>query len=178
MYSIDPKSFLNIIFSQETWKSFHTAHKQRHFWDGQTAVYVVLVGSTVVLPCVNLRSIWLKGNKEEEQQVVHWVRQVPGVQHDQANRLIDLYASGERRHYGPLFIQQKMNISASAFSYGNLSSQIYSLWIRACTPATCITTTVVCMRDTSSSSLLGHLSCRSPPMPLMRCPMKTPVRII
>ncbi|MCI4390136.1 hypothetical protein PGIGA_G00119130 [Pangasianodon gigas] len=104
-----------------------SARKERRFWDGQKAVYVVLVGSTVVLPCVNRRSIWMEGNNEEEQQVVHWDRQAPGVQHDRADRLIDLYASGERRHYGPLFIQQKMNISASAFSYGNFSLIISDL---------------------------------------------------
>lgn len=92
------------------------------FWDGQKAVFVVLVGSTVVLPCVNRRPIWIEDNSEEEQQqVVHWDRQAPGVGHDRADRLIDLYASGERRHYGPLFVQQKMNISVEAFSRGNFS---------------------------------------------------------
>ncbi|XP_046731316.1 matrix remodeling-associated protein 8a isoform X2 [Silurus meridionalis] len=116
--------FESISVQLNTTKS---AHKERRFWDGQKAVYVVLVGSTVVLPCVNRRSIWLEGNSEEEQQVVHWDRQAPGVQHDQADRLIDLYASGERRHYGPLFIQQKMNISVSAFSYGNFSLIISNL---------------------------------------------------
>ncbi|XP_051957546.1 matrix remodeling-associated protein 8-like [Xyrauchen texanus] len=99
-----------------------SARKERRFWDGQKAVYVVLVGSTVVLPCVNRRPIWTEGNsQEDQQQVVHWDRQPPGVQHDRANRLIDLYASGERRHYGPLFVQRKMNISAMAFSQGDFS---------------------------------------------------------
>lgn len=101
---------------------FLPARKERRFWDGQKAVYVVLVGSTVVLPCVNRRPIWTEGNsQEDQQQVVHWDRQPPGVRHDRADRLIDLYASGERRHYGPLFVQQKMNISATAFSQGDFS---------------------------------------------------------
>lgn len=101
---------------------FLSARKERRFWDGQKAVYVVLVGSTVVLPCVNRRPIWTEGNsQEDQQQVVHWDRQPPGVRHDRADRLIDLYASGERRHYGPLFVQRKMNISATAFSQGDFS---------------------------------------------------------
>lgn len=105
-----------------------SARKERRFWDGQKAVYVVLVGSAVVLPCVNRRPIWTEGNsQEDQQQVVHWDRQPPGVRHDQADRLIDLYASGERRHYGPLFIQQKMNISATAFSRGDFSLTISDL---------------------------------------------------
>uniref|UniRef100_A0A8C2EQU9 Matrix remodeling-associated protein 8 n=1 Tax=Cyprinus carpio TaxID=7962 RepID=A0A8C2EQU9_CYPCA len=99
-----------------------SARKERRFWDGQKAVFVVLVGSTVVLPCINRRPIWTEGNsQEDQQQVVHWDRQPPGVRHDRADRLIDLYASGERRHYGPLFVQQKMNISATAFSQGDFS---------------------------------------------------------
>ncbi|XP_030634313.1 matrix remodeling-associated protein 8a [Chanos chanos] len=105
-----------------------SARKERKFWDGQKAVYVVLVGSTVVLPCINRRSIWTEGNSEEEQQqVVHWDRQPPGVRHDQADRLIDMYASGERRHYGPLFVRRKMNISAVAFSQGDFSLTISDL---------------------------------------------------
>lgn len=101
---------------------FISARKERKFWDGQKAVFVVLLGSTVVLPCVNRRPIWTEGNsQEDQQQVVHWDRQPPGVRHDRADRLIDLYASGERRHYGPLFVQRKMNISATAFSQGDFS---------------------------------------------------------
>uniref|UniRef100_A0A8C1Y9T0 Matrix remodeling-associated protein 8 n=1 Tax=Cyprinus carpio TaxID=7962 RepID=A0A8C1Y9T0_CYPCA len=102
-----------------------SARKERRFWDGQKAVFVVLVGGTVALPCVNRRPIWTEGNsQEDQQQVVHWDRQPPGVRHDRADRLIDLYASGERRHYGPLFVQQKMNISATAFSQGDFSLTI------------------------------------------------------
>uniref|UniRef100_A0A8C2D702 Matrix remodeling-associated protein 8 n=1 Tax=Cyprinus carpio TaxID=7962 RepID=A0A8C2D702_CYPCA len=105
--------------------TFSKARKERRFWDGQKAVFVVLVGGTVALPCVNRRPIWTEGNsQEDQQQVVHWDRQPPGVRHDRADRLIDLYASGERRHYGPLFVQQKMNISATAFSQGDFSLTI------------------------------------------------------
>lgn len=101
--------------------------KEQRFWDGQKAVYVVLLGSTVVLPCVNRRSVWTEGSSEEEQQVVHWDRQPPGVRHDRADRLVDLYASGEQRSYGPLFLQRKMNISSQAFSQGDFSLAISDL---------------------------------------------------
>ncbi|XP_014022443.1 matrix remodeling-associated protein 8 isoform X2 [Salmo salar] len=101
--------------------------KEQRFWDGQKAVFVVLVGSTVVLPCVNRRSVWTEDGSEEEQQVVHWDRQPPGVRHDRADRLIDLYASGEQRSYGPLFLQRKMNISAKSFSQGDFSLAISAL---------------------------------------------------
>uniref|UniRef100_A0A667W8B7 Matrix remodeling-associated protein 8 n=1 Tax=Myripristis murdjan TaxID=586833 RepID=A0A667W8B7_9TELE len=101
--------------------------KEQRFWDGQKAVYVVLQGSTVVLPCVNRRSVWTDGSSEEEQQVVHWDRQAPGIRHDRADRLVDLYASGEQRSYGPLFLQRKMNISNQAFSQGDFSLAISDL---------------------------------------------------
>ncbi|KAM3877901.1 matrix remodeling-associated protein 8a [Diretmus argenteus] len=101
--------------------------KEQRYWDGQKAVYVVLQGSTVVLPCVNRRSLWTDGSSEEEQQVVHWDRQAPGVRHDHADRLVDLYASGEQRSYGPLFLQLKMNISNQAFSQGDFSLAISDL---------------------------------------------------
>ncbi|CAL8338625.1 unnamed protein product [Lota lota] len=101
--------------------------KEQRFWDGQKAVYVVLQGSTVVLPCVNRRSVWTDGGSEEEQQVVHWDRQPPGVHHDRADRLVDLYASGEQRSYGSLFLQRKMNISNRAFSQGDFSLTIADL---------------------------------------------------
>uniref|UniRef100_W5M4X8 Matrix remodeling-associated protein 8 n=1 Tax=Lepisosteus oculatus TaxID=7918 RepID=W5M4X8_LEPOC len=103
------------------------ARKERRFWDGEKAVFVVLVGSTVALPCVNRRPVWTEGHSEEEQQVVHWDRQSPGVRHDRADRLVDLYASGERRHYGPLFLRRKMNISDEAFSLGDFSLTISNL---------------------------------------------------
>ena len=43
--------------------------KEQRFWDGHKAVYVVLLGSTVMLPCVNRKSVWTEGGSEEEQQV-------------------------------------------------------------------------------------------------------------
>lgn len=102
--------------------------KEQRYWDGQKAVYVVLVGSTVVLPCINRRNVWTDWTDEEEdQQVVHWDRQSPGIQHDRADRLVDLYASGEQRSYGPLFLQRKMNISNQAFTEGDFSLTISDL---------------------------------------------------
>ncbi|MEQ2240221.1 hypothetical protein ILYODFUR_012573, partial [Ilyodon furcidens] len=102
--------------------------KQQRFWDGQKVVHVVLQGTTALLPCINRRSVWTDwSNEEENQQVVHWDRQSPGVQHDRADRLVDLYASGEQRSYGPLFLQRKMNISNQAFSHGDFSLTITDL---------------------------------------------------
>ncbi|XP_017290112.1 matrix remodeling-associated protein 8 [Kryptolebias marmoratus] len=102
--------------------------KEQSFWDGQKAVFVVLLGKTVVLPCVNRRTVWTDwSNEEEDQQVVHWDRQPPGIRHDRADRLVDLYASGEQRSYGPLFLQRKMNISNQAFSEGDFSLTISDL---------------------------------------------------
>ncbi|TMS19160.1 Matrix remodeling-associated protein 8 [Larimichthys crocea] len=104
--------------------------KEQRFWDGQKAVFVVLLGSTVVLPCINRRNVWTDwSNEEEDQQVVHWDRQSPGIRHDRADRLVDLYASGEQRSYGPLFLQRKMNISNQAFSQGDFSLTISDLQI-------------------------------------------------
>lgn len=40
---------------------------------------------------------------------------------------MDLYASGEQRSYGPLFLQKKMNISNQAFSEGDFSLTITNL---------------------------------------------------
>ncbi|KAG9352741.1 hypothetical protein JZ751_017317, partial [Albula glossodonta] len=101
--------------------------KEKRFWDGEKAVFVVLVGGTVVLPCVNRQPVWTEAHSEEDQQVVHWDRQLPGVRHDRADRLVDMYASGERRQYGPLFLRRKMNISAEAFSLGDFSLTISDL---------------------------------------------------
>lgn len=104
-----------------------SARKERRFWDGEKVVVVALAGSTVALPCVNRRAVWTEQHSEGEQQVVHWDRQGPGVGQDRADRLVDLYASGERRGYGPLFIRQKMNISEAAFSRGDFSLSISDL---------------------------------------------------
>ncbi|XP_063072088.1 matrix remodeling-associated protein 8a [Engraulis encrasicolus] len=104
-----------------------SARKVRRFWDGEKAVYVVLAGSSVVLPCVNRRGVWTEGGGEEQQQVVHWDRQSPGVSHDRADRLIDLYASGERRHYGNHFLRQRMTIAGDAFARGDFSLAVETL---------------------------------------------------
>ncbi|KAI4826837.1 hypothetical protein KUCAC02_030268, partial [Chaenocephalus aceratus] len=102
--------------------------KEQRFWDGHKAVYVVLLGNTAVLPCINRRNVWTDwSDEEEDQQVVHWDRQSTGVRHDRADRLVDLYASGEQRNYGPLFLQRKMNISSQAFSEGDFSLSITNL---------------------------------------------------
>lgn len=61
--------------------------------------------------------------------MVHWDRQPPGVRHDRADRLIDLYASGEQRSYGPLFLQRKMNISTESFTQGDFSLAISALQV-------------------------------------------------
>lgn len=104
-----------------------TAEDAKQYWDGEKPVILALEGSTVTLPCVNRNHIWTERHSEEEQQVVHWDRQPPGVPHDRADRLIDLYASGERRSYGPLFVRQKMNITDTAFALGDFSLRISQL---------------------------------------------------
>ncbi|KAM7030676.1 matrix remodeling-associated protein 8 [Acridotheres tristis] len=96
-------------------------------WDGEKPVLVAREGSTVTLPCVNRQHIWTERHSEEEQQVVHWDRQPPGVPQDRADRLVDLYASGERRSYGPQFLRQKMNVSRAAFAAGDFSLRISHL---------------------------------------------------
>ncbi|NXQ60031.1 MXRA8 protein, partial [Anthoscopus minutus] len=97
------------------------------YWDGEKPVLVARAGSTVTLPCVNRQHIWTERHSEEEQQVVHWDRQPPGVPQDRADRLVDLYASGERRSYGPLFLRQKMNVTRGAFALGDFSLRISHL---------------------------------------------------
>ncbi|XP_078414100.1 matrix remodeling-associated protein 8-like isoform X2 [Cetorhinus maximus] len=104
-----------------------SAKKVRKFWDGEKAVMVALIGTTVVLPCENHNHIWTERHSEEEQQVVHWDRSPPGIWHDQADRLIDLYASGEQRSYGPQFVRKRMNISETAFADGDFSLTISNL---------------------------------------------------
>ncbi|KAM4650799.1 matrix remodeling-associated protein 8 [Discoglossus pictus] len=101
--------------------------KVKMYWDGMKVVIVALVGSTVVLPCENRNHIWTDRHREEDQQVVHWDRQAPGIPHDRADRLIDMYASGERRSYGPLFIRRKMNVTDAAFAQGDFSLFITDL---------------------------------------------------
>lgn len=48
--------------------------KEQRFWDGQKAVYVVLLGSTVVLPCINRRKVWTDWSDEEDDQQVWALR--------------------------------------------------------------------------------------------------------
>lgn len=62
-------------------------------------------------------------------QVVHWDRQPPGVGHDRADRLVDLYPSGEQRNYGSQFLQRKMNISSRAFTDGDFSLTVSDLQV-------------------------------------------------
>lgn len=90
-------------------------------------MFVVLLGKSVVLPCVNRRPLWREGLQEEQQQVAHWDFQPPGVRPDSADRLVDLYASGERRDYGPLFGQSRMSVEEDAFTLGDFSLSISSL---------------------------------------------------
>ncbi|XP_070963732.1 matrix remodeling-associated protein 8-like [Oncorhynchus clarkii lewisi] len=104
-----------------------SARKEKRYWDGDKTVFVVLLGSSVVLPCVNRRPLWTEGQQEDQQQVAHWDWQPPGVRPDLADRLVDLYASGERRQYGPLFPVDKMSVSEDAFSVGDFSLTISNL---------------------------------------------------
>ncbi|XP_041654365.1 matrix remodeling-associated protein 8-like isoform X2 [Cheilinus undulatus] len=104
-----------------------SARKERRFWDGEKTVFVVLLGSSIVLPCVNRRPLWREGAQEDQQQVAHWDFQPPGVRPDKADRLVDLYASGERRDYGPLFAQSKMKVEEDAFTFGDFSLSISDL---------------------------------------------------
>lgn len=101
--------------------------KEKRFWDGEKHVFVVLLNSSVMLPCVNRRPLWREGLQEDQQQVAHWDFQPPGVRPDGADRLVDLYASGERRQYGPLFPQNKMSVAEDAFSVGDFSLTIADL---------------------------------------------------
>ncbi|XP_051962307.1 matrix remodeling-associated protein 8-like [Xyrauchen texanus] len=102
--------------------------KERRVWDGDKSVFVVLLGKSVVLPCVNRRTLWRDSHTDEgQQQVVHWDWQAPGVTRDRADRLIDVYASGENRQYGPLFLRHKMNISTDAFSMGDFSLRVRNI---------------------------------------------------
>lgn len=104
-----------------------SARKEKRYWDGLNIVFVVLVGNSVVLPCVNRRPLWREGVQEDQQQVAHWDFQAPGVRPDRADRLVDLYASGERRDYGPLFALSKMNVEENPFTLGDFSLTISDL---------------------------------------------------
>ncbi|XP_072464596.1 matrix remodeling-associated protein 8 isoform X2 [Notamacropus eugenii] len=93
-------------------------------WDGEKEVLVVERGSPAMLTCVNRAQVWTERHLEEEQQVVHWDRQPPGVPHDRADRLLDLYASGERRVFAPPFLHWRMEVSTDAFAQGDFSLSI------------------------------------------------------
>ncbi|TNN74838.1 Matrix-remodeling-associated protein 8 [Liparis tanakae] len=104
-----------------------SVRKERRYWDGEKTVFVALLGKSVVLPCVNRRSLWREGLQEDQQQVAHWDFQPPGVRPDRAGRLVDLYASGERRDYGPLFGPSRMSVQEDAFTLGDFSLSILDL---------------------------------------------------
>lgn len=104
-----------------------SSRKEKRYWDGEKTVFVVLLGSSVVLPCVNRRPLWREGLQEDQQQVAHWDFQAPGVRPDKADRLVDLYASGERRDYGLLFTQSRMSVAEDAFTLGDFSLSIADL---------------------------------------------------
>ncbi|XP_054440300.1 matrix remodeling-associated protein 8 [Pteronotus mesoamericanus] len=93
-------------------------------WDGEKEVLVAELGSPALLTCVNRAHVWTDRHLEEAQQVVHWDRQPPGVPHDRADRLLDLYASGERRAYGPPFLRDRVAVEADAFARGDFSLRI------------------------------------------------------
>uniref|UniRef100_A0A8C0LST1 Matrix remodeling-associated protein 8 n=1 Tax=Canis lupus familiaris TaxID=9615 RepID=A0A8C0LST1_CANLF len=93
-------------------------------WDGEKEVLVVERGAPALLTCVNREHVWTDRHLEEAQQVVHWDRQPPGVPHDRADRLLDLYASGERRAYGPPFLRDRVAVGVDAFARGDFSLRI------------------------------------------------------
>ncbi|XP_049733556.1 matrix remodeling-associated protein 8 isoform X1 [Elephas maximus indicus] len=93
-------------------------------WDGEKEVLSVERGAPALLTCVNRAHVWTDRHVEEAQQVVHWDRQPPGVPHDRADRLLDLYASGERRAYGPPFLRDRVAVGADAFARGDFSLRI------------------------------------------------------
>ncbi|XP_051029802.1 matrix remodeling-associated protein 8 isoform X3 [Phodopus roborovskii] len=99
----------------------------RAYWDGEKEVMVVARGAPALMTCVNREHLWTDRHLEEAQQVVHWDRQLPGVPHDRADRLLDLYASGERRAYGPSFLRDRVAVKADAFARGDFSLRIDAL---------------------------------------------------
>ncbi|KAJ8264855.1 hypothetical protein COCON_G00139540 [Conger conger] len=101
--------------------------KQKRFWDGDQMVFVALQGSTVVLPCVNRRAVWTDPSGAGEEQVARWDWQPPGVRREGADRLVDLYSSGEQRQYGPNFLRGRMNVSDRAFALGDFSLSVWDL---------------------------------------------------
>ncbi|XP_042557872.1 LOW QUALITY PROTEIN: matrix remodeling-associated protein 8 [Dipodomys spectabilis] len=96
-------------------------------WDGEREVLRAARGAPALLRCVNRAPVWTDRHLEEAQQVVHWDRQPPGVPHDRADRLLDLYASGERRAYGPPGLRGRAAVRADAFARGDFSLRIAAL---------------------------------------------------
>ncbi|KAM4872904.1 matrix remodeling-associated protein 8 [Thomomys bottae] len=99
----------------------------RAYWDGEKEVLAAARGAPALLTCVNRAHVWTDRHLEEAQQVVHWDRQPPGVPHDRADRLLDLYASGERRAYGPPFLRDRAAVRPDAFARGDFSLRIARL---------------------------------------------------
>lgn len=100
------------------------AQASHAYWDGEKEVLTVVRGTSALLTCVNRALLWTERHLEEAQQVVHWDRQPPGVPHDRADRLLDLYASGERRAYAPPFLRDRVAVGADAFARGDFSLRI------------------------------------------------------
>uniref|UniRef100_F7EBC8 Matrix remodeling-associated protein 8 n=1 Tax=Ornithorhynchus anatinus TaxID=9258 RepID=F7EBC8_ORNAN len=99
----------------------------RAYWDGEREVVVAARGRTALLPCLNGAPVWTERSSEEAQQVAHWDRQPPGVPHHRADRLLDLYASGERRFYGPPPLHRRLALPPDAFARGDFSLTIEGL---------------------------------------------------
>ncbi|KAJ1074421.1 hypothetical protein K5549_001116 [Capra hircus] len=77
-------------------------------------------GARAVLRCQSPRMVWTQDRLHDRQRVVHWDLS-GGVPHDRADRLLDLYASGERRAYGPPFLRDRVAVEADAFARGDFS---------------------------------------------------------
>uniref|UniRef100_A0A3B3SBW9 Matrix remodeling-associated protein 8 n=1 Tax=Paramormyrops kingsleyae TaxID=1676925 RepID=A0A3B3SBW9_9TELE len=102
-----------------------SARKERHFWDGEKFVFVVLLNSTMTLPCVNRRPLWTRRQRESERQVVHWDVRAPWALPSSAERLVDLYSAGEPlRQHGSLFQPHRMSVPTEAFTLGDFSLTI------------------------------------------------------
>ncbi|XP_043341943.1 matrix remodeling-associated protein 8 isoform X2 [Cervus canadensis] len=108
-------------FKDGNFSLFIRAQATGAHWDGEKEVLAVERGAPALLTCVNRAHVWTDKHVEEAQQVVHWDRQPPGVPHDRADRLLDLYASGERRAYGPSFLRDRVAVEADAFARGDFS---------------------------------------------------------
>lgn len=52
---------------------YDAGRKEQRYWDGHKVVYVVMLGSTVALPCINRRNVWTDWSNDEEDQQVYTV---------------------------------------------------------------------------------------------------------